>query len=82
MALTIIKIVLIILVARIIFLSIGHLIIVFYKEATKMAVEYVNKDPEKYVKDEHIERFFGNMIWLVIFINLLICVFSGKIIIS
>lgn len=82
MALTIIKIVLIILTARIIFLSIGHLIIVFYKEATKMAVEYINKDPEKYVKYEHIERFFNNMIWLVIFINLLICAFSSKIIIS
>ncbi len=82
MALTIVKIVLIILVARIVFLSIGHLIIIFYKEATKMAVEYVKKDPEKYVRDEHLDRFVDNMIWLTIFINLLICAFSGKIIIS
>ena len=43
-----------------------------------MAVEYVNKDPEKYVKNEHIERFFDNMIWLVIFINLLICALLVK----
>jgi len=82
MALTIIKIVLIILVVRIVFLSIGHLIIIFYKEATKIAVEYVKKDPEKYVRDEHLDRFVDNMIWLTIFINLLIGVFSGKIIIS
>jgi len=74
MELTIVKIVLIILAARIIFLSIGHLIIVFYKEATKMAVEYVKEDPEKYVRNEHMKSFFDNMIWLVIFINLLICV--------
>ena len=82
MALTIIKIVLIILVARIIFLSIGHLITIFYNKATQYAVELINKNTEKYIREEHMEKFFYNMIWLVILINLLICAFSGKIIIS
>ena len=82
MSLTIIKIVLIILMVRIIALTIGHLVIIFWDPATKMAVEQITKDPEEYVRGEHMERFFYNMIWLVIFINLLICAFTDKIIIS
>lgn len=82
MALTIIKIVLIILMIRLIALTIGHLVTVFWNPATKIVVEEITKDPEGYVRTDHICKFMYNMIWLVIFINLLICAFSGKIIIS
>jgi len=79
MALTIIKIVLIILMIRLIGLSIGHLIVAFYNEATKMAVEEITKDPEDYVRKDHICKFMYNMIWVVVFIKLLYATFSGHI---
>ena len=82
MTLTIIKIVSIILMIRLIALTIGHLVIVFWNPATKMAAEQITKDPEEYVRTDHICKFMYNMVWLAIFIKLLICAFSGKIIIS
>lgn len=77
MTLTIVKIVLIILMIRVIALTIGHLSIVFYNEATKMAVDQITKDPEDYVKKDHICKFMYNMIWIVVFIKLLYAAFSG-----
>ena len=82
MTLIIIKIVLFILLIRIIFLTIGHLVIVFYKDATKMAVKEIMKDPEDFVRSEHICKFMNNMIWFAIFIQLLIAAYNGRIIIN
>lgn len=82
MEILIIKIILIILLIRVIVLSIGHLAIVFYNEATKAAVKELLKDPEKYLRDEHLGIFFTNMIWVMIFISLLISAFTGNIIIG
>ena len=79
MVLTIIKIVLIILMIRVIVLTIGHLVVVFYNEATKKAVEQITKDPEDYVKTDHICKFMYNMIWIVVFIKLLYAAFTGHI---
>ena len=82
MALTIIKIVLIVLIVRAIALSIGHLVTVFWDPATKMAVEQITKDPEDYVKTDHICKFMYNMIWIVVFIKLIIAAFNGNIVIN
>jgi len=82
MTLIIIKIVLFILLIRIIFLTIGHLVIVFYKDATKMAVKEIIKDPEDFVRSEHICKFMYNMIWFYLFIKILIGVFSNQITIN
>ena len=79
MALLIIKIVLIILMIRVIVLSVGHLIVIFYNEATKMAIEQITKDPEDYVRTDHICKFMYNMIWVVVFIKLLYAAFYGHI---
>ena len=79
MTLTIIKIVLIILMIRVIGLTIGHLVTVFYDPATKMAVEQITKDPEDYVRTDHICKFMYNMIWIVVFFKLLYAAFSGHI---
>ena len=82
MALIVIKIVLIVLIVRAIALSIGHLSVVFYDEATKMAVEQITKDPEEYVRTDHICKFMYNMIWIVVFIKLIIAAFNGNIVIN
>ena len=79
MTLTIIKIVLIILMIRVIGLTIGHLVTVFWDPATKMAVEQITKDPEDYVRTDHICKFMYNMIWIVVFFKLLYAAFSGYI---
>ena len=79
MTLTIIKIVLIILMVRVIVLTLGHLVTVFWDPATKMAVEQITKDPEDYVRTDHICKFMYNMIWIVVFIKLLYAAFSGHI---
>lgn len=62
MVLTIIKIALIILMIRVIDLTIGHLVTVFWNPATKMVVEQITKDPEDYVRTDHICKFMYNMI--------------------
>ena len=82
MEILIFKIVVIILLIRVSVLSVGHLIIVFWDEATKMGVEEILKDPAKYIRDEHIGTFFTNMIWVMIFISLLIAAFKGNVTIS
>ena len=79
MTLTIIKIVLIILMICVIGLTIGHIVTVFWDPATKMAVEQITKDPEDYVKTDHICKFMYNMIWIVVFFKLLYAAFSGHI---
>ena len=79
MVLIVVKIVLIILMLRVIALSIGHLVTAFWGPATKMAVEQITKDPEDYVRTDHICKFMYNMIWIVVFIKLLYAAFSGHI---
>ena len=79
MALTIIKIVLIILMIRVIGLTIGHLVIVFWDYATKLEVERITKNPEEYIKTDHMCKFMYNMIWIVVFIKLLYAAFTGHI---
>ena len=82
MALTIIKIVLILLMIRVIGLTIGHLVIVFWDYATDYAVKQIMENPEEYVRTEHICKFMYNMIWIVVFIQLLRAAFSGHIILN
>ena len=82
MALTIIKIVLILLMIRVIGLTIGHLVIVFWDYATDYAVKQIMENPEEYVRTEHICKFMYNMIWVVVFIQLLRATFSGHIILN
>ena len=79
MALTIIKIVLIILMIRVIGLPIGHFVTVFWDPATKMAVEQITKDPEDYVRTDHICKFMYNMIWIVVFFFFFYAAFTGHI---
>jgi len=79
MELIIFKIVVIILLIRIIALQIGHLYIAFNKDGNKMQVDEILKDPEKYVRYDHIEKFIDNMFWVVIFIILIIAAFSGNV---
>ena len=76
---TIIKIILIVLLLRVIILSIGHLATIYYDPATKIAVEQITKDPEDYVKTDHMCKFMYNMIWVVVFIRLLYAAFNGNI---
>ena len=71
--------ILIILIVRVIALTIGHLVTVFWDPATKMAVEQITKDPEDYVRTDHICKFMYNMIWIVVFFKLLYAAFSGHI---
>ena len=80
MELLIFKIIVIGCLIRLIFLQIGHLTVAFYKEANKMQVDEILKDPEKYVRYDHIEKFIDNMFWVVIFIILIIAAFSGNVI--
>jgi len=82
MALTIIKIVLIILMIRVIGLTIGHLVVVFWDYATDYAVKQIMENPEEYVRTEHICKFMYNMIWIAVFIKLLYAAFSGHIILN
>ena len=79
MELLIFKIIVIGCLIRLIFLQIGHLYIVFNKEGNKMQVDEILKDPEKYVRYDHIEKFIDNMFWVVIFIILIIAAFSGNV---
>ena len=79
MELLIFKIIVIGCLIRLIFLQIGHLTVAFYKEANKMQVDEILKDPEKYVKWDHLETFMNNMIWLVFIISLIVAAFSGNV---
>ncbi len=78
MELFIFKIALIILTIRIIYLIVKHLIIVFWDKATKDTVSEILKDPEYYVRVDHMCKFMYDMVWLYIFIRLIVGVFSGK----
>jgi len=79
MELLIFKIIIIVCLIRLIFLQIGHLYISFNKEGNKMQVDEILKDPEKYVKWDHLETFMTNMIWLVFIIALIVAAFSGNV---
>ena len=79
MELLIFKIIVIGCLIRLIFLQVGHLTVAFYKEANKMQVDEILKDPEKYVKWDHLERFMTNMIWLVVIISLIVAAFSDNV---
>lgn len=79
MELLIFKIIVIGCLIRLIFLQIGHLTVAFYKEANKMQVDEILKDPEKYVKWDHLETFMNNMIWAVFIIALIVAAFSGNV---
>ena len=79
MELLIFKIIIIGCLIRLIFLQIGHLYIAFSKEGNKMQVDEILKDPEKYVKWDHLETFMTNMIWAVVIISLIVAAFSGNV---
>ena len=82
MTLLIIKIVLIILLIRIIFYELAHLGCIFWDYGTQSMVDEILKDPHKYVRDDHMCKFMYNMIWIVVFIQLLIAAYNGRIIIN
>jgi len=82
MEILIFKIVVIILLIRVIALIIEHLLIVFYNKANKIAVNQILEDPEKYVRYEHMCKFMNDMIWVMIFINLLVVAFKGNLTIN
>ena len=79
MELLIFKIIVIGCLIRLIFLQVGHLYISFNKEGNKMQVDEILKDPEKYVRYDHLETFMTNMIWLVFIIALIVAAFSGNV---
>lgn len=79
MELLIFKIIVIGCLIRLIFLQVGHLFIAFNKEGNKMQVDEILKDPEKYVKYDHLETFMNNMIWAVFIIALIVAAFSGNV---
>ena len=82
MTLLIIKIVLIILLIRIIFYEFAHLGCIFWDYGTQTIVDEILKDPYKYVRYDHMCKFMYNMIWIVVFIQLLIAAYNGRIIIN
>ena len=79
MELLIFKIVIIVCLIRLICLQVGHLTVAFNKEGNKMQVDEILKDPENYVKWDHIETFMNNMIWLFVIISLIVAAFSGNV---
>ena len=79
MELFIFKIIVIGCLIRLICLQIGHLSVAFYKEANKMQVDEILKDPEKYVRYDHLQTFTYNMIWLVFIIALIVAAFTGHV---
>ena len=79
MELFIFKIIIIGCLIRLICLQVGHLYIAFNEEGNKMQVDEILKDPEKYVRYDHLETFINNMIWLIVIIVLIIAAFSGNV---
>ena len=82
MELLILKIVLIVLIVRLIFLTIGHVCVVFWDKATDDMVSQILKDPREYVRTEHMCKFMYNMIWFYLLIKILIGAFSNQITIN
>lgn len=82
MEMTIFKIALVFLTIRIIILIVGHLYIVFFKEANELAVRKILENPQEYVRTDHMCKFMYDMVWFYIFVQLLFGVFSGNLIIS
>lgn len=82
MNLLILKIVLIFLTLRILWLIIKNLTITFWDKATKDYAAEILKDPENYVREEHMCKFMVDMIWLYLFIKALIGVYAGQITIN
>lgn len=78
---TIFKIVLIFLTIRIIILIVGHLYIVFFKEANELVVRKILENPQEYVRTDHMCKSMDDMVWFYIFVQLLLSVFSGNLII-
>ena len=79
MELLIFKIITIVCLIRLIILQIGHLYTAFSKEGNNFAVTEILKDPERYVKYDHISIFMTNMIWAVVIISLIVAAFSGNV---
>ena len=73
---------LILLIIRILWLIVEHLIIVFWDKATEDYVAEILKDPIHYVKENHACKFMYDMIWLYIFIKVLIGLYTNQIIIN
>ena len=47
-----------------------------------MAVKEIMEDPEDFVRSEHMCKFMYNMIWILLFINLLYAAYTGHITIN
>ena len=73
---------LILLIIRILWLIVEHLIIVFWDKATEDYTAEILKDPIHYVKEDHACKFMYDMIWLYLFIKILISAYMGQIIFS
>lgn len=79
MELIIFKIITIGCLIRLIFLQIGHLYTAFSEEGNKMQVDEILKNPEQYVRYDHLSIFMTNMIWVVVIISLIVAAFSGNV---
>lgn len=79
MEIIIVKIVLFAMLFSLMWHIIVHLLAVFCPAVTDMAVEEVNKDVRKYVRNEHFAYFLRNMVAFAIVVILLTTVFSSKI---
>lgn len=84
MTLLVFKIILILLTIRVIWLIITNLLIAFWDKATEdyISINKLKEDPKSYVREDHICKFFYDMIWLYLFIKILIGVFSNQITIN
>ena len=80
MGLIILKVILIILLVRLVALQIGHLLILFNNKTTKMAVDEILKDPEKYVRYDHLDKFIDNMFWVMLIWIFIRAAFTGNVI--
>lgn len=64
---------------RLILLQVGHLYTAFSEYGNKMQVDEILKNPEEYVKYDHMGTFMTNMIWAVFIIALIVAAFSGNV---
>ena len=75
---TIVKIVLLICTASLLFHIIKNILIVFCDHFTEEAAKSLLESPIRYIRDEEMCKFFRNMLYLFITLHLLYGIFSDK----
>lgn len=79
MALTIFKIIFIVLLIRSIILIASECFAIFNKNCNDEIVKKVNENPSKFVRDVFLDKIIDNFIWAGLFIMLLISAFKGNV---